>query len=94
MMTTSLVPQSAEQILAVVSVVLLLFALTVDSPAPVEIIRGLASEFLDHQSPKDRNKYTAIGTGDDIVSKGIVSEAYAQELLDMYHFPKPPNQDS
>jgi hypothetical protein len=56
---------------------------TVESPAPVEIIRGLASEFLDHQSPKERNKYNAIGTGDDIVSKGIVTESQAQELLDM-----------
>jgi hypothetical protein len=61
------------------------FRLMVESPAPVEIIRGLASEFLDHQSPKERNKYTLTGAGDDIVSKGIVSDARAQELLDMYH---------
>jgi hypothetical protein len=55
-----------------------------DSPAPVEIIRGLASEFLDHQSPKERHKYSAQGHGDDIVSKGIVTESQAQELLDMF----------
>jgi len=58
--------------------------LMVESPAPVEIIRGLASEFLDHQSPKARNKYPIVGTGEDIVSKGIVTESQAQELLDMY----------
>ena len=58
--------------------------LRLDSPAPVEIIRGLASEFLDHQSPKVRKQYNIVGTGDDIVSKGIVSESQAQELLDMY----------
>lgn len=51
----------------------------------MEIIRGLASEFLDHQSPKARNKYPAVGTGEDIVSQGIVTESQAQELLDMYH---------
>jgi hypothetical protein len=50
----------------------------------VEIIRGLASEFLDHASPKERNKYGAAGAGDDVVTKGVVSEAQAQELLDMY----------
>lgn len=55
----------------------------IESPAPVEIIRGLASEFLDHQSPKERNKYNIIGRGDDIVSKGLVTESQAQELLDM-----------
>jgi hypothetical protein len=54
-----------------------------ESPAPVEIIRGLASEFLDRQSPKERNKYTASGAGDDIVSKELVTETQAQELLDM-----------
>ena len=60
--------------------------LTIESPAPVEIIRGLASEFLDHQSPKERNKYNVVsGTGDDIVSKGIVTESQTQELLDMSH---------
>jgi hypothetical protein len=58
--------------------------LMIDSPAPVEIIRGLASEFLDHQSPKSRKQYNIVGTGDDIVSKGIVTESQAQELLDMY----------
>src|ERR1700736_4964729 len=58
--------------------------LTIESPAPVEIIRGLASEFLDHQSPKDRNKFPLTDGGDDIVSKGIVTEAHAQELLDLY----------
>jgi len=46
------------------------------------MIRDLASEFLDHASPKDRNKYSAT-TGDDIVSKGIVTESKAQELLEM-----------
>ena len=58
--------------------------MTIESPAPVEIIRGLASEFLDHTSPKERNKYGAAGAGDDVVTKGVVSEAQAQELLDMY----------
>ena len=58
--------------------------LTVESPAPVEIIRDLASEFLDGQSPKARNKYPALGSGDDIVSKGVVPESQAQELVDMY----------
>ena len=58
--------------------------LILESPAPVEIIRGLASEFLDHQSPKSR-KYDrdVVGAGDDIVSKGIITELQAQELLDM-----------
>lgn len=64
-----------------------LLVLTIESPAPVEIIRGLASEFLDHQSPKERNKYNVTGTGDDIVSKGLVSEFQAQELLDMFYYP-------
>jgi hypothetical protein len=59
-------------------------ALTIESPAPVEIIRGLASEFLDHTSPKERNKYGTAGAGDDVVTRGVVSEAQAQELLDMY----------
>ena len=64
--------------------------LTIESPAPVEIIRGLASEFLDHQSPKERNKYNIVsGTGDDIVSKGIVTESQTQQLLDMF----PPNKN-
>ena len=58
--------------------------LRIESPAPVEIIRGLASEFLDHQSPKTRNKYPIVGTGEDIVSQGLVTESQAQELLDMY----------
>ena len=59
--------------------------LTIESPAPVEIIRGLASEFLDHQSPKERNKYSgASETRDDVVSKGIVTESQAQVLLDMF----------
>ena len=58
--------------------------LIVDSPAPVEIIRGLASEFLDHQSPKERHKHDVPGTMDDIVTKGVVSEAQAQEMLDMF----------
>lgn len=53
------------------------------------MMRGLASEFLDHTSPKERNKYPTTGTGDDIVSKGIVTEARAQELLEMS--PKPPH---
>lgn len=60
----------------------------VESPAPVEMMRDLASEFLDHQSPKERNKYPMTGAGDDIVSKGIVTESRAQELLEMYP-PKP-----
>lgn len=57
----------------------------IESPAPVEIIRGLASEFLDHQSPKERQtqRLNAIGGGEDIVSKAIVTEAQAQQLLDM-----------
>ena len=54
-----------------------------ESPAPVEIMRGLASEFLDHTSPKERNKYQMQFSNDDIVTKGIVSEPEAQELLDM-----------
>lgn len=58
--------------------------LTIDSPAPVEIIRELASEFLDHQSPKTRNKYIIVGAGDDIIAKGLLTESQAQELLDMY----------
>jgi hypothetical protein len=57
--------------------------LFIESPAPVEIIRGLASEFLDHQSPKAKAKYATVGAGEDIVSKGIVTEDQAQELLDM-----------
>jgi hypothetical protein len=63
-------------------------ALTIESPAPVEIIRGLASEFLDHTSPKERNKYGTAGAGDDVVTRGVVSEAQAQELLDMLHPPE------
>src|ERR1700686_3449855 len=57
--------------------------LTEESPAPVEIIRGLASEFLDHTSPKERHKFHITGAGECIVSKGIVTESQAQELLDM-----------